>query len=114
LQLGANIRREVFAIFKETVNNAVKYSECTAARAAFRIEENRLILQISDNGKGFDTRKVLSADFKPEMGGNGLVNIRKRARDLGGECSIESAAGKGTTVNLVVPLNISQNGLEKV
>jgi PAS domain S-box-containing protein len=113
LQLGANIRREVFAIFKESVNNAVKYSECTAARAEFRIEESRLILKISDNGKGFDTDVVLSGDFKPEMGGNGLINMRKRARDLGGECRIESETGNGTVINLIVPLHISQNGLEK-
>ncbi len=104
LSLGANIRREVFAIFKESVNNAVKYSECTQARAEFRIEENNLTLKISDNGKGFDTKTVLSDDFKPEMGGNGLINIRRRAAELGGNCEISSEIGKGTIINLSVPL----------
>ena len=105
LQLGANIRREVFAIFKESVNNAVKYSECTAARAEFRIADERLFLEISDNGRGFDTEEILSDRFKPEMGGNGLVNIRRRALELGGACRIESEIGKGTTISLSVPLH---------
>jgi PAS domain S-box-containing protein len=102
--LGANIRREVFAIFKESVNNAVKYSECSAARAEFRIEDNKLFLAISDNGRGFDTEKILSADFKPEMGGNGLVNIQRRVAELGGKCEIISEIGQGTIINLVIPL----------
>ena len=114
LQLGANIRREVFAIFKESVNNAVKYSECTAARAEFRIEDSRLILEISDNGQGFDTAMVLSDRFKPEMGGNGLINMRRRAEELGGTCEIRSETGRGTTINLVVPLHFQKNGAEKV
>lgn len=114
LQLGANIRREVFAIFKETVNNAVKYSECTAAVAKFRIEENRLFLEISDNGKGFDTKVVLSDDFRPEMGGNGLINMRHRARELGGICEILSEIGQGTTVKVSVPLHFQKNGFENL
>src|SRR6185369_7851361 len=114
LGLGANIRREVFAIFKESVNNAVKYSEGTTARAEFRIEDNKLFLQISDNGKGFDTKKILDEEFKPEMGGNGLVNMRRRAEELGGLCEIISEIGGGTIVNLIVPLQNRQNGFEKV
>ncbi len=110
LQLGANIRREVFAIFKESVNNAVKYSECTAARVEFRIAEGRLFLEIVDNGKGFDADEILSDRFKPEMGGNGLVNMRRRALELGGECRIESEIGKGTMISLSVPLHFNQNG----
>lgn len=113
LQLGANIRREVFAIFKESVNNAVKYSDCTAAAAKFRIERNRLFLEISDNGKGFETKEVLSPDFRPEFGGNGLINMRRRAEELGGICEILSEIGKGTTVKVSVPLHFQKNGLEK-
>ena len=114
LQLGANIRREVFAIFKESVNNSVKYSECTAAVAKFRIEENRLLLEIFDNGKGFDTKLVLNDDFRPELGGNGLINIRRRAEELGGNCEIFSEIGKGTTVKVSVPLHFQKNELENM
>jgi signal transduction histidine kinase/streptogramin lyase len=110
LQLGANIRREVFAIFKESVNNSVKYSECTAAAASFRIEENRLFLEISDNGKGFETQVILSSAFRPEFGGNGLINMRRRAEDLGGICEIFSEIGQGTTVKVSVPLHFQKNG----
>ena len=114
LQLGANIRREVFAIFKESVNNAVKYSECTAAAANFRIEDDRLFLEISDNGKGFETAEVLSPDFRPEYGGNGLINMRRRAEDLGGTCETLSEIGLGTTIKVIVPLHFQKNGLEKI
>lgn len=114
LQLGANIRREIFAIFKESVNNAVKYSECTEAKAIFLVEENLLLLKIEDNGKGFDVNKILSEDFKPEIGGNGLVNMRRRAQELGGTCEISSEIGKGTVVSLVVTLQANQNIPEKV
>lgn len=112
LQLGANIRREIFAIFKESVNNAVKYSECTIAAVKLEIENDRLLLEISDNGKGFETSEILSPDFRPEMGGNGLVNMRRRADDLGGSCEISSEIGRGTTIKVSVPLHFQKTNLE--
>jgi len=105
LQLGANIRREVYAIFKESVNNAAKYSDCTAASVKFRIEDGCILLHISDNGKGFDTDEVLRSDFRPEFGGNGLINMRRRANELGGTCDIRSDIGRGTTIELRVPIH---------
>ncbi|HEX8198829.1 MAG TPA: two-component regulator propeller domain-containing protein [Pyrinomonadaceae bacterium] len=110
-QLGANIRREVFAIFKEAVNNAVKYSECNRAAAEFRIENGWLVLHISDDGRGFDTEHVLSESFSPDKGGNGLINMQRRARELGGECQIISSA-KGTIITLKVPLQSESNVYE--
>jgi signal transduction histidine kinase/streptogramin lyase len=109
LRLGANIRREVFAIFKESVNNAVKYSEARNVVADFRIKDDLLILKISDDGRGFDAALVLSEDFEPETGGNGLVNMRRRAGELGGECRIDSIPGEGTTVHLTAPLGALEN-----
>ncbi|MDM7921445.1 MAG: two-component regulator propeller domain-containing protein [Pyrinomonadaceae bacterium] len=110
MQLGANIRREVFAIYKEAVNNAVKYSECRHARCTFTVDGDRLRLEIADDGKGFDTSAVLSPEFKPDMGGNGLASILRRAADLEGTCRINSVIGKGTTVTLTVPLHVQRNG----
>ncbi|HMT07047.1 MAG TPA: ATP-binding protein [Pyrinomonadaceae bacterium] len=108
IPLGANVRREVFAIFKEAVNNSVKYSECKNVRADFRIENDNLLLNIADDGQGFDTETTLSSDFSPEKGGNGLVNMRRRVSELGGDCQISSKIGGGTTILLSVPLNSSE------
>jgi PAS domain S-box-containing protein len=105
VQLGANVRREVFAIFKEAVNNAAKYSECTMTRCKLFVDDNWLHLTVMDDGKGFDAVHVLSGEFRPDMGGNGLVSIRRRAAELSGRCMIWSQPGTGTTIELDVPLN---------
>ena len=101
--LGANLRREVFAIFKESINNAVKYSGCANIAARFRIESDALVLEIKDDGRGFDTEEILSENFSPAKGGNGLLNMRRRAGDLGGDCRIVSNQS-GTHIYLEVPL----------
>jgi signal transduction histidine kinase/ligand-binding sensor domain-containing protein len=96
LKLGANTRREVFMIFKESINNLARHSQCTRAEIEFKLENNRLLLKVSDNGKGFDPAS--------ERAGNGLVSMRRRATDLDGELEIESGSSSGTTVTLRVPL----------
>lgn len=106
--LGANVRREVFAIFKESINNSVKYSECENIVADFRIENETLFLEIKDDGRGFDAEEILSAEFSPEKGGNGLVNMRRRASELGGNCRIVSSVGGGTIILLKISLNHSE------
>jgi signal transduction histidine kinase len=104
IQLGANVRREVFLIFKESVNNIVKHSNCTEADATFYTEDGRLTLQISDNGKGFDQALLDKQPVKACRGGNGLPSMRQRALELGGEFEITSNTGHGTTVRLNVPI----------
>jgi signal transduction histidine kinase len=111
-ELGANIRREVFAIFKESVNNAAKYSECSKVFTRFAVADGLLTLEISDDGKGFDASEVLSESFRPEMGGNGLVSIRRRAAELGGMCEIGSTVGIGTEIRVAIPLVVRTNGHE--
>ena len=101
LQLGANVRREVFLIFKESVNNVVKHSRCTQAAAQFSIEDGRLVLQVKDNGRGFESAGTSGGHV---ASGNGLPSMHQRAKDLGGEFSVMSAQGEGTTVWLSVPL----------
>lgn len=108
-ELGANIRREVFAIFKETVNNAAKYSQCKSFVTVFALNGEMLTLRVADDGVGFDTAVVLSDDFRPEMGGNGLVSIRRRAVELGGTCDITSTPGQGTSIVLSIPLHSHRN-----
>jgi signal transduction histidine kinase len=96
IKLGADMRREVFLIFKESVNNMVRHSACTEAEIDFRIEGGWLVLKLSDNGKGLD--------LTHESEGQGLLSMRQRAKKLGGELEIRSPNGQGTTVTLRVPL----------
>ncbi len=105
--LGANLRREIFLIFKESVNNLVKHSEATEAAIDFLLEEDFLTLRLKDNGRGFNPAsdgENGSFDWEKAAGGNGLLSMRRRAAELGGEYRIESEIGKGTTVTLRIPL----------
>jgi ligand-binding sensor domain-containing protein/signal transduction histidine kinase len=90
VRLGANIRREVFLIFKESVNNLVKHSGCTEAEIEFQMTDGSLLLRVSDNGKGFDASR--------DSDGHGLVSMRERATSIGGQFDLVSAAGRGTIV----------------
>ena len=95
LKLGADIRRQVFLMFKETINNLVRHSKCTLASIDLRIEGTCLALTVTDNGKGFDPDQINE--------GNGLISLHRRARSLGGETVVSSRKGEGATVMIKVP-----------
>ena len=95
-RLGADVRREVFLIFKETINNIVRHSKCREAEIKLQTQNGWLLLQVSDDGQGFDC-----AQFNE---GQGLSSMRERATRLGGECQFISN-GRGTTVILRTPLD---------
>ena len=96
-KLGADLRREVFLIFKESVNNVVRHSGCTAARVELEIGHGWLELKMSDNGRGFDAAHTRES--------NGLASMRSRAKKLRGTLDVESSVGHGTVVKLRVPLD---------
>jgi len=97
LKLGADVRRQVFLIFKESVNNIVRHSGCKEADVEFRVENGWLTLKVSDDGKGFD--------IGAEGDGHGLVSMRDRAKALGGDLQVISNNGDGTTVRLRVSVS---------
>ncbi|MEO6611076.1 MAG: sensor histidine kinase [Chitinophagaceae bacterium] len=88
-------RKNIYLIFKEALNNAVKYSGASKIRVQANFENKKLDLQIVDNGKGFSV--------EDKTMGNGLSNMRDRAQEINGELHIRS--GRGTTVQLVMPLS---------
>jgi signal transduction histidine kinase len=96
LKLGADVRRDVFLIFKEAVNNAVRHSECSRAEIELNILAASLVLIVRDNGKGFNAAAATE--------GNGLVSMRRRAENIDGTLDIRSNAGDGTSVILRTPI----------
>jgi len=92
INLPMEARKNLYLIFKEATNNMVKYSEAKRAKFALKGEKDKLMMVISDDGKGFDTTK--------ESRGNGLENMKKRAVEMGAQLLIDSIPGKGTTIRL--------------
>ncbi len=97
IRLGADVRRQIFLIFKEATNNVARHSGCTRADLRLLIEGGVLVLTVKDNGLGLDPDKAKD--------GNGLVNMRERARLLNADFMIDSRPGEGTTITLKAPLN---------
>jgi ligand-binding sensor domain-containing protein/two-component sensor histidine kinase len=92
LSLPLEKRRNVYLIFKETLNNLVKYSNAKRVQILLTHNANTITLLIRDDGLGFDTSK--------KYNGNGLTNIRKRAKEINAQLDIESGANEGTMVQL--------------
>jgi signal transduction histidine kinase len=96
VRLGVDVRRELLLIFKEAANNAARHSRCSQVRVELRMDHSRLLLELYDNGSGFDTSL--------ESEGQGLLSMQRRARRLHGHLHITSGTQPGTTVTLVLPL----------
>jgi signal transduction histidine kinase len=97
-------RRSLFMAIKETLNNAVKYSEATELQLQIRWLGERLIVVVQDNGKGFDVAAV-----KPDR--HGMTNLKERMSELGGSCVVASRPGQGCRVEFNVPLERPRRGL---
>jgi signal transduction histidine kinase len=91
----------LFRLCQEVLNNVVKYSQATAVTAILQFTQQFFLLEISDNGIGFDV--AAAALRAAEKESTGLINIRKRAKLIHAEVSIESAPGKGTGVRITIP-----------
>jgi len=100
VRLDADVRRLLYLIFKEAVNNAARHSQCTHAEIEFEAAQDCLVLCVRDNGRGFDP----IGDTGTSRNGNGLASMRERAQALGGEIEIIAQANTGTAVKLNVPL----------
>jgi signal transduction histidine kinase len=101
VNLGADLRREIYLIFKECINNLVKHSAATEATLVFSISGLWLTISIDDNGKGFEPGSNGTPDG---MGGHGLASMQRRAQALGGSLAIDSQIGVGTRITLKVPI----------
>jgi PAS domain S-box-containing protein len=95
IPVGANVRREIFLIFKESVNNIVKHADCSEVKVSLKLTERNLELTLRDDGRGFDVSL--------ESEGHGLASMKDRVKGLGGTLKIVSEIGQGTTTSLKIP-----------
>jgi len=92
LRLTMEKRKNFYLFFKEVINNIVKYADSKNVRVWISQKDHSVKMDISDDGKGFDTSKIFN--------GNGMSSLKKRAAELNGEFGIVSRINQGTDVQL--------------
>ena len=94
-------QRLAYRVIQEALRNVVKHAECHTVWVAVRTESDRLLVSIRDDGRGFSAAERAEQRKK---GHAGLGLLAQTARDGGGELSVTSARGKGTRVEMSVPM----------
>lgn len=97
-RLGSRSRQSLLLAFKEALNNVIKHSGASRVDLAIRVEQDKVIVSIADDGTG------ISGDSKPQPGSQGIAGMRERMHDLGGDCEVVARSEGGTMVNLMLPL----------
>jgi signal transduction histidine kinase len=95
--LDASVETTVYRLVQESLTNVARHAEASEVTIDVHADAESLEVSIRDDGKGFDPEAV-----GPRR--RGLVGMRERVALLGGEVSITSAVGKGTQVQVALPL----------
>ena len=98
IELPARLEAALYRIAQEALNNALKHATATTVTVSLRRADEQIMLEISDNGKGF------AVEAATDQGGLGLGTMRERAEQLGGTLTIQAAPGQGATVRVQVAL----------
>ncbi|HEX5857591.1 MAG TPA: sensor histidine kinase, partial [Microbacterium sp.] len=103
LPLSERAETQLFAIGKEALANVQKHSGASAAQVSVEAQQDQVVVEIHDDGRGFDT-------VAGHPGHYGLESMRSRAAEIGGWIAITSDPGAGTLVRVCVPTNGKGNG----
>ena len=93
----------LYRMFQEMLNNILKHSKATRVNIAINYSiDNKFVLQVEDNGVGFDIEKKRTQ--ASSSSGIGLKSMTNRASLIGAQISVQSQPGKGTSIQVEVPL----------
>lgn len=100
-RLDSSVEVALFRIIQEIVSNIHKHACAKNSVVKIEMLNNRVNIQVRDDGKGFDLDKVMS---NKEREGYGLIGMQERVQLLNGDINIVTAPGKGTSISISVPL----------
>ncbi|WP_246168930.1 sensor histidine kinase [Rudanella paleaurantiibacter] len=92
----------LFRMVQEAINNLLKHAQARSLHVSLQTRDGQLLLQLEDDGKGFDYEGVMNQSIVNS--GAGLRNMQRRAELIGGKCTIDTAPGRGTRIAFVVPV----------
>ena len=85
---------DVVQLAREALSNVSRHADATTCRISLRRDDGGIVLEIDDDGRGFDTETT--------SWGMGLRNLRERVESLGGTLEVQSTLGEGTTVRAML------------
>jgi len=97
LRLSPKRATAIYRVFHEALTNVARHSGARTVHVVLSLEQERFVLDLRDDGSGFDA----SAAFDRSLG---LLHMRERAREIGGDLRIETSPGRGTRLVLSAPL----------
>lgn len=97
--LSLNTEMHALQIVRETISNAMRHGGATRIDITLRREPLDLVLEVRDNGRGFDPAQQTGRE------GHGLRNLQARASEMGGTINVNSTEGHGAIVVLRLPLS---------
>lgn len=89
----------VFRVFQEILTNIARHANATRVDVSLQVEDNNLVLIVSDNGKGIKQEDMVS---KRSLG---ITGMKERANSVNGKLTIQGVSNVGTTVTLTIPIN---------
>ncbi|HEU0136566.1 MAG TPA: ATP-binding protein, partial [Flavobacterium sp.] len=95
-KVSGTCKINIFRILQESLQNIHKHAQAAHISISFKIVDDKLVTEITDDGKGYEVDKIKS--------GIGIKNIQKRAEYLGGYVDIQSVSGKGVEIKLFIPM----------
>lgn len=102
-RLEPKVENNLYRIIQEAVNNAIKYSKSSAINIELSHNAHYLHVEIKDDGQGFDYKKLKERGHF-NASGHGIFNIKERVNFINGKFKLETAPGKGTSIQIDLPL----------
>lgn len=103
IPVATEVRHSLFMVVKEALNNAVKHGAASEIRLGLAVTDQELSIVVADNGRGFRLDQAAGV-------GNGLENMQKRMRAIGGGLEFSTQLGQGTAVRFFIPIGEAKTG----
>jgi two-component system sensor histidine kinase UhpB len=108
-RMHGDVELACYRVAQEALTNIMRHARATEVRVSLRRAADRLLLQVRDNGRGFDTA---AARASAEHGHLGLLGMEERVGNVGGKLDISSWPGKGTTITASFEIEMVQETRE--
>ncbi len=107
-RLQSSTEITTYRVVQEALANVRKHANATRVNLKVEFKEDKLLVEIRDNGQGFNLSSTL--DSAISVGHLGLLGMKQRIDMLGGEIYIKTSEGKGTTISVSLPIQIPVEG----